>query len=67
MSVNQSNLSEVIQTLGNTVDSINTKVEQAKQNARGYIDTIIQRLKDVLQQLNSISQNENLRNIANIK
>ena len=64
---NNPDLLGALQKLGNTVNTINSKVEQAKQNARGYRDTIISRLKEVIKQLNSISQNSDLRNVANIK
>ena len=64
---NNPNLLGALQQLGNTVGSINQKVENAKQNARGYRDTIISRLKGVIKQLNAISQNSDLRNVANIK
>ena len=56
-------LNDALTNLDTTINSITGKVNEAKANARNYRDSIIQRLKDIMEQLN----NDAFKNIGFIK
>ena len=60
-------LNEALNNLGRTIGSIDVKVNTAKATARTYKDMIIQKLKDVVVQLNALKGSDAFRNIGFIK
>ena len=60
-------LNDALNNLGRTIGSIDVKVNAAKATARTYKDMIIQKLKDVVVQLNTLKGSDAFRNIGFIK
>lgn len=58
---------EILQTLGNSIESINDKISAGQENVRNYKANIVERLGDVIEQLKGIQNNPIFKTIPSLR
>jgi predicted nucleic acid-binding Zn-ribbon protein len=60
-------LNQALSNLETTIGTITNKVEQNKQRVRDYKTQIINKLREVIEQLNQLKENNNLKSIPQLR